>query len=104
MKQDQTPFAAQPATDEAASCPSAPTPFDPVPVRARSDGWTPQKQREFIEALADTGVVREAAARGGMTQRSAWRLRGRVDQPRLFSHAVQESLRTMGPRQAVANS
>lgn len=53
--------------------------FEPVPVRARSDGWTPQKQREFIEALADTGLVREAAARVGMTEQSASRLRRRAD-------------------------
>ena len=79
MKQDQTPFAAQPTPDEAASCLPEPNPFDPVLVRPRRDGWTPQKQREFIEALADTGVVREAAARVGMTQQSAWRLRRRPD-------------------------
>jgi hypothetical protein len=78
---DLTPGA---ATDEPASSarPAGQTgliAFEPVPVRARHDGWTPQKQREFVEALADTGVVREAAARVGMTEQSAWRLRRRAD-------------------------
>lgn len=60
---------------------SEPTPTDflPVPVRARHDGWTPQRQREFIEGLADTGCVLAAAARVGMTEQSAYRLRRRRD-------------------------
>ena len=28
-------------------------PFERVPVRARSDGWTVKKQYAFIEALAE---------------------------------------------------
>jgi hypothetical protein len=53
--------------------------FDAVDVRARRDGWTPEKQVRFIEELADCGVVREAAARVGMTEQSANRLRRRPD-------------------------
>jgi hypothetical protein len=53
--------------------------FDPVEVSSRCDGWTPKKQREFIEALADCGVVSEAAARVRMTVQSANRLRRRPD-------------------------
>lgn len=53
--------------------------FLPVPVALRHDGWTPAKQAEFIEALADTGVVKAAAARIGMTEQSAHRLRRRAD-------------------------
>ena len=30
-------------------------PFERVPVRARSDGWTVKKQYAFIEALAESG-------------------------------------------------
>lgn len=75
MEQNHTPFAPEAATDEPASL----VLFNPVPVRARHDGWTPAKQREFIEALADTGLVREAAARVGMTEQSASRLRRRAD-------------------------
>jgi len=53
--------------------------FDPVDVRARFDGWTPDRQREFVEALADCGVAREAAARVGMSEQSVARLRRRGD-------------------------
>ncbi|HEX8653952.1 MAG TPA: hypothetical protein VF693_01850 [Allosphingosinicella sp.] len=58
--------------------PGAPD-FDPVPVRARHDGFTPEKQRAFIEELADTGCVAAAAAKVGMTGQSATRLRRRAD-------------------------
>ena len=57
-------------------------PYDPaeyrwVPVRRRPrlDGWTEEKQRRFIEALADTGLVNHAAKAVGMSRESANRLR-----------------------------
>lgn len=57
-------------------------PYDPdeyrwVPVRRRPrhDGWTEEKQRRFIEALADTGLVSHAAKAVGMSRESANRLR-----------------------------
>jgi hypothetical protein len=53
--------------------------FDPVALRARADGWTREKQRWFIEELADCGIVCEAAARVGMSERSAYSLRRRAD-------------------------
>ncbi len=53
--------------------------FEPVSVRARHDGWTPERQREFIEHLADTGSVTEAASRVGMSEQSAYRLRRRQE-------------------------
>jgi hypothetical protein len=58
---------------------SAPPPpgFDPVPVRPRADGWTPERQRAFIEHLAETLCVDTAAALVGMTGDSARRLRRR---------------------------
>src|SRR4051812_32119517 len=62
--------------------PAPPTPrldFDPVDLRARGDGWTREKQRWFIEELADCGIVREAAARVGMSEQSAYGLRRRAD-------------------------
>jgi hypothetical protein len=51
------------ASDDAdtAATPNPGLAFDPVEVRARVDGWTPDRQREFVEALADCGVAREAA-------------------------------------------
>jgi hypothetical protein len=47
----------------------------PVRRRARYDGWTEEKQRRFIEVLADTGLVGFAAREVGMTRQSAYRLR-----------------------------
>ena len=54
-------------------------PFDPVPVQPRRDGWTAAKQRRFIEVLAETGIVRAAAAAVGMSEASAHRLARRPD-------------------------
>ena len=52
--------------------------FDPVPLtRHRHDGWTPQRQRDFIAALAVTGVVSQAARAVGMSHTSAYNLRRR---------------------------
>lgn len=51
-------------------------PFTPVPRHdSRHTGWTPDKQRGFIEALADYGSVRAAANAVGMTSESAYQLR-----------------------------
>jgi hypothetical protein len=47
----------------------------PVRRRPRLDGWTEEKQRRFIEALADTGLVGAAAKAVGMSRESAYRLR-----------------------------
>lgn len=47
----------------------------PVPRRARSDGWTPEVQQRFIEALARTGIVEHACEEVGMSVRSAYNLR-----------------------------
>ncbi len=70
-----------PAAVESDAAPP-PIPYDPadyrwVPVRRRPryDGWTEEKQRRFIETLADTGLVNVAARAVGMTRESAYRLR-----------------------------
>ena len=55
------------------------TPFGPVPVRYRHDGWLPDRQQAFIETLADTGCVETAARSVGMTRNSAYALRRRTD-------------------------
>lgn len=47
----------------------------PVRRRQRMDGWTEEKQRRFIEELADIGLVGRAAKAVGMTRESAYRLR-----------------------------
>lgn len=49
--------------------------FDPVAVKRRRDGWTPERQRGFILRLALSGSVGAAAAGVGMTRRSAYNLR-----------------------------
>ena len=55
--------------------PAPPPPFDPVPVRARRDGWMPERQRAFIAALASGLCVDRAAAAAGLSRESAYRLR-----------------------------
>ena len=54
-----------------------PAAYDWVPVlkKRRKDGWSPDKQRAFIEALADTGSVATAAQCVDMSESSAYRLR-----------------------------
>lgn len=56
--------------------------FDPaeyewVPVlrKPRKDGWTPQRQLDFIRALADLGCVEQAAHAVDMSVQSCYRLR-----------------------------
>lgn len=49
--------------------------FTPVPLRYRHDGWTPERQRGFIEALADTGCVSRATAIVNMSLEGAYYLR-----------------------------
>ena len=51
--------------------------FLPVPVRARAEGWTVERQGRFIGYIAETGCVAEAARRVGMSRMAAWRLRRR---------------------------
>lgn len=55
---------------------TADTPNLPVP-RPRHDGWTPDRQSRFLEALAETGCVRAAASVVGLSDTSAYRLRKR---------------------------
>ena len=49
--------------------------FAPVPRKYRHDGWTPERQRAFIEALADTGSVTRAAGMVNMAQTNCYALR-----------------------------
>jgi hypothetical protein len=53
------------------------TPFVPAPVRPRHDGWTAQRQIDFISALAETACVETACRRVGVSRQSAYRLRAR---------------------------
>jgi ferredoxin-thioredoxin reductase catalytic subunit len=50
--------------------------FAPVPrLCDRSNGWKPEVQRRFIEALAETGSVKAACARVGRADHGAYNLR-----------------------------
>lgn len=50
--------------------------FTPVPRKsARHDGWTPQRQQAFIEALADMGSVLSACRAVNMSTNGAYHLR-----------------------------
>jgi hypothetical protein len=49
--------------------------FEPVPRKFRHDGWTPERQRAFIAALADTGSVSRAARHVNMSPEGAYALR-----------------------------
>lgn len=68
-----------PASEDQGEQPSIVQSFQPVALAARIDGWTPERQRQFIEELADCGIVREAAARVGMSEQGAYQLRRRPD-------------------------
>lgn len=70
-------FAAARRSDDAESLLDTPN-FVPVPRRERADGWSPERQVAFIEALAQAGCVREAAESVGMSVRSAYRLRQHI--------------------------
>jgi hypothetical protein len=63
-----------------------PLAFDPVPSASnRHDGWTPEKQRAFIEELARIGVVSAAARAVGMSPKSAYALLKRAGQESAFA-------------------
>ncbi|HEX8191845.1 MAG TPA: hypothetical protein VF552_03010 [Allosphingosinicella sp.] len=51
--------------------------FTPVPVRARRDGWTPERQRRFVDLLVAGCGPSEAAQAVGKSKQSAFVLRGR---------------------------
>lgn len=65
--------------------------FDPVPVRPRHDGWTPERQRGFIDRLVVTGSVARAARAVGMSPQSADTLR-KHPQGASFARAWEEVL------------
>lgn len=68
MKQEKIP--PRPAAGRGRTSPKAPRPavpgYVPVPLRHRHDGWTPDRQMDFIEALAETACVTQAAKAVGL--------------------------------------
>ncbi|WP_284054320.1 hypothetical protein [Stakelama marina] len=75
MTHGRNPIPPEPAVEDE----SFDADFEPVPTRQRHDGWTPDKQREFIEALAASGCVDSACRAVGMSTAAAYNLRARTD-------------------------
>ncbi|QTD54886.1 hypothetical protein [Parasphingorhabdus cellanae] len=59
--------------------------------KERHDGWSPDRQVVFLEALARTGNVKAAAAYTGLSRESAYKLRRRPD-GRAFARAWDAAL------------
>lgn len=55
----------------------APTLQSPRTAAQRYDGWTPERQRIFLESLAECGTVQDACRAAGMSPASAYALRQR---------------------------
>jgi hypothetical protein len=69
-----------------------PLAFEPVPfARRRHDGWTPERQRLFIAALARIGMVSAASAAVGMSRKSAYALIERAGPESSFASAWREA-------------
>ena len=51
--------------------------FYPVPTRTRRDGWTLERQADFLGMLAETGSVIGACEAVGISRKSAYQLRAR---------------------------
>jgi hypothetical protein len=69
-----------------------------VPLRPRGDGWSPARQRLFLETLADTGCVTDAAEMVGMSTASAYRLRRRAGAEaftRAWDSAIAHAIRRL---------
>jgi hypothetical protein len=70
-----------PAEPDPDAPPVAAMPFDGVALddsRKRFAGWSADRQRLFLENLAETGQVHLAAAAARLTARSAYKLRARA--------------------------
>lgn len=73
-----------------------PLAFEPVPSASnRHDGWTPDRQRGFVAALAMVGIVAWAAEAVGMSRKSAYELLKRAGPVSSFARAWHEA-RAMG--------
>ena len=76
QKKGQALRRAAEARGEKVGLPAVLTAFTPVPrIYNRHDGWTPERQRNFIASLAQTGCVTRAAAEVNMSQRNCYALR-----------------------------
>jgi hypothetical protein len=74
--------------------------FYPVPVRTRRDGWTIERQADFLGLLAETGSVIGACESVGMSRKSVYRLRtlpGAESFAAAWDAALGEPLRKVTP-------
>lgn len=71
--------------------------FTPATLRERHNGWSAERQRDFIEALADGGCVTQACRIVGVAPKSAYRLR-RHPKGREFAFAWDQALRCASAR------
>lgn len=62
--------------------------------RQRHDGWTAIRTRSFLRALSETGCVRDACARAGISNVSAYRMRKR---DAAFARAWERALDRAAP-------
>ena len=76
--------------------PNSPIDFTPA-TTTRHDGWTAERQREFIIALSEMGCVSDACAAVGISPRSAYRLRRRPG-AEAFDRAWDNALRVAARR------
>lgn len=77
---------------DSASSPGAPLAFEPVASASnRRDGWTPERQLRFIEALGMIGIVSAAAKAAGMSRKSAYALLERAGPQSSFARAWAEA-------------
>lgn len=93
--------AGNPASPERRAALAALLDFDPVPVRARRDGWTPERQRRYVAALFETGHMGKAARAVGMTEQGVAKLRRRPDAAS-FARACAAAYRAARRRWALA--
>jgi hypothetical protein len=86
----------EPAPPQTSATPALPA---TVPVKLRLDGWTAARQRQFLDALADSGCVSIAARAVGMSKESAYRLRRRAGAEgfaRAWDGAIAHGIRRLG--------
>lgn len=62
-------------------------------LRVRHDGWTEERTQRFLDALAHTGCVRDAARVAGVSGASAYRMKRRFV---MFSDAWERALSRAG--------
>ena len=74
------PTPARPPDGHRAAPDAPPVPeAGPGPCPSRHDGWTPERQRTFVEAIAGGDTVDQACRRAGMTASAAYAFRRRAN-------------------------